>query len=127
MSLPRSFSLLTPLLWGAAIFFLLLAVRSVLQSRSSCKRWDMETIEWGRPRPSLLQRWRTKMGRIRFRLPGFAKQRMSEIAPKPTPSASAIAPADPLKKPTQPVLPLFDAPSGKPQEGFAWEETKGIE
>ncbi len=108
MSLPRSFSLLTPLLWGAAIFFLLLAVRSVLQSRSSCKRWDMETIEWGRPRPSLLQRWRTKMGRIRFRLPGFAKQRMSEIAP-------------------QPVLPLFDAPSGKPQEGFAWEETKGIE
>ncbi len=77
------------------MFLLLLAVRSVLQSRSLCKRWDMETIEWGRPRPSLLQRWRTKMGRIRFRLPGFAKQRMSEIAPKPTPSASAIAPADP--------------------------------
>ena len=109
------------------MFFLLLAVWSVLRSRFSHRWRDMEMIEWGGPQPSLSQRWRTKMGRIRFRLPGFAKQRMSEIAPKPTPSASAIAPADPLKKPTQPVLPLFDAPSGKPQEGFAWEETKGIE
>ena len=40
-------------------------------------------------------------------------------------------PADPLKKPTQPVLALFGlaigAPNGKHKEGFAWEETKGIE
>ena len=42
----RSFSLLTPLLWGAAMFLLLLAVRSVLQNRSSRKGRDVETIEW---------------------------------------------------------------------------------
>jgi hypothetical protein len=131
MPFPRSFSLLTLLLWGAAMFLLLLAVRSVLQSRSSCKRWDTETIEWGRPRPSLIQRWRIKMGRIRFRLPRFSQRQMPEIAPKPTPSAPANAPADPVKKPTQPGLPLFGsiigAPDTKPKEAFAWEETKGIE
>ncbi len=68
---PRSFSLLTPLLWVAAMFLLLLAVRSVLQNRSPRKGRHRETIEWGRPRPSLVQRWRIKMGRIRFRLPRF--------------------------------------------------------
>jgi hypothetical protein len=119
--------LLTPLLWGAAMFFFLLAWWSRLQSRSPDNRWDIEAIEWGEPRPSLLQRWRTKMRRIQFRLPGFAKQRMPDIAPKPTPSAPANAPADPLKKPTQPVLALFRPPNGEPKEGFAWEETKGIE
>jgi hypothetical protein len=119
--------LLTPLLWGAAMFFFLLAGWNMLQSRSPYKRWDMETIEWGQPPPSLLQRWRTKMGRIRFRLPGFAKQRMPEVAPKPTPPAPTTAAADPLKKRTQPVLVLFGTPNGKPKEGFAWEETKEIE
>ena len=121
--------LLTPLLWGAAMCFFLLAAWNMLQSRSPNKRWDRETIEWGEPPASLLQRWRTrtKMGRIRFRLPRFAKQRMPEIAPKPTQTAPATAPADPLKKPSQPVLALFGAPNGKPKEGFAWEETKGIE
>jgi len=58
-------------------------------------------------------------------------QGMPEIAPKPTPSALANAPADPLKNPTQPVLPLFGTrngePNGKPEERFIWEETKGIE
>ncbi len=128
----RGLSLLTPLLWVAAMFLLLLAVRSVLQNRSPRKGRDRETIEWGRPRPSLIQRWRVKMSRIRFRLPGFVKQpRMPEIAPKPTPSAPANAPADPLRKPTQPVLALFGstiyAPETKPKEAFAWEKTKGIE
>jgi hypothetical protein len=55
MPLPGIFSLLTPLLWVAAMFLLLLAVRSVLQNRSSRKGRDRETIEWGRPRPSLIQ------------------------------------------------------------------------
>ena len=125
--------LLTPLLWGAAMFFFLLAGWSMLQSRFSYEQCDRETIEWGRPPPRLLQRWRTrtKMGRIRFRLPRFAKQRMPEMAPKPTPPAPAAAPGDPLKKPTQPALALFGstigAPNGKPKEGFAWEDTKGIE
>lgn len=71
------------------------------------------------------------MGRIRFRLPRFSQRQMPEIAPKPTPLAPATAPADPLKKPTQPMLALFGAtigaPETKPKEAFAWEKTKGIE
>jgi hypothetical protein len=128
---PGSFSLLTPLLWVTALFLLLLAVRSVLQNRSSRKWSDRETTEWGRPRPGLIQRWRIKMGRIRFRLPRFPQRQMPEIAPKPAPSVPANAPADPPKKPTQPMLALFGstirAPETKPKEAFAWEKTKGIE
>ena len=136
MPFPGSFSLLTPLLWLAAMFLLLLAVRSMLQNRSSRKRRDRETIEWGRPRPSLIQRWRIKMDRIRFRLPRFSQRQMPESAPKPAPSVPANSPADPLKKPTQPMLALFGstvngstigAPETKPKEAFAWEKTKEIE
>jgi hypothetical protein len=131
MPFPGSFSLLTPLLWVAAMFLLLLAVRSVLQNRSSRKGQGRETIEWGPPRPNLIQRWRKKMGRIRFRLPRFSQRQMPEIAPKPAPSVPANAPADPLKKPTQPMLALFGptsgAPETKPKVAFAWEKTKGIE
>ncbi len=48
----------------------------------------------------------------------------------------ANAPADPLKKPSPPMLALFDstvnastigAPETNPKEAFAWEKTKGIE
>jgi len=128
---PRTFPLLTPLLWVAAMFLLLLAVRSVLQNRSSREGWDRETMEWGRPRPRLIQRWRIKMGSIRFRLPRFSQRQMPEIAPKPAPSVPANAPADPPKKPTQPMLALFGstiaAPETQPKEAFAWEKTKGIE
>ena len=131
MPFPRSFSLLTPLLWVAAMFLLLLAVRSVLQNRSPGKWRYRETIEWDGPRPSLIQRWRMKMGRIRFRLPRFSQRQMSEIAPKPAPSVPANAPADPPKKPTEPMLGLFGSTIGasetKPKEVFAWEKTKGIE
>ena len=136
MSFPGSFSLLTPLLWLAAMFLLLLAVRSMLLNRSSRKWRDRETIEWGRPRPSLIQRWRIKMDRIRFRLPRFSQRRMPEIAPEPMASLPENAPADPLKKPTQPILGLFGstvngstigAPETKSKESFAWEKTKGIE
>ena len=71
------------------------------------------------------------MGRIRFRLPRFSQRQMPEIAPEPAPSVPANAPADPLKKRTQPMLALFgptiDAPETKPKEAFAWEKTKGIE
>jgi len=71
------------------------------------------------------------MGRIRFRLPRFSQRQMPEIAPKPTPLAPATPPADPLKKPTQPMLALFGlpiaAPETKAKEAFAWEKTKGIE
>jgi hypothetical protein len=133
---PGIFSPLTPLLWVAAMLLLLLAVRSVLQNQSPRKGRDSETIEWGRSRPSLIQRWKTSMGGIRFRLPRFSQRQMREIAPKPAPSGPANAPADPLKKPTQPMLALFGstvngstigAPETKPKEAFAWEKTKGIE
>ena len=71
------------------------------------------------------------MDRIRFRLPRFSQQQMPEIAPKPAPSVPANPPADPLKKPTQPMLALFGstigAPEAKPKEAFAWEKTQGIE
>ena len=131
MPWPGNFSLSTTLLWVGAMFFLLLAVRSVLQSRSSSKRRDVESIEWGRPQPSLIQRWSKKIGRIRFRLPRFSQRQMPEIAPKPTPSVPPNAPADPLKEPTQPMLALFGltiaAPETKAKEAFAWEKTKGIE
>ena len=76
------------------------------------------------------------MARIQFRLPRFPQRLMPEIAPKPAPSAPAIAPANPLKKPTEPMLALFGsavngptigAPETKPKEAFAWEKTKEIE
>ena len=76
------------------------------------------------------------MGRIRFRLPRFSQRQMPEIAPKTALSVPANAPADPLKKPTQPMLALFGstingsmicAPETKPKQAFAWEKTKGIE
>jgi hypothetical protein len=128
---PRTFSLLTPLLWVAAILLLLLGVRSVLKNRSPRKGCDRETIEWGRPRPSLIQRWSMKMDRIRFGLPRFSRRQILEIAPKPAASVPANAPADPPKKPTPPMLALFgstsSAPETKPKEAFAWEKTKGIE
>ena len=76
------------------------------------------------------------MGRIRFRLPRFSHQQLPEIKPKPASSVPSNARADPLKKPTQPMLALFvstvngstiGAPETKPKEAFAWEKTKGIE
>ena len=76
------------------------------------------------------------MGRIRFRLPRFSQRQIPEIASKPAPSVSANALADPLKKPTQPMLGLFGStvtdsaiagPETKPKGVFAWEKTKGIE
>ena len=136
MPFPRIFSLLTQLLWVATMLFLLLAARSLFQSRSSSKRRDKETIGWGRPRPSLIQRWRIEMGRILFRLPRFSQRQMQEIALKPAPSVPVNARADPPKKPTQPMLALvvstisgstIVAPETKAKEAFAWEKTKGIE
>ena len=127
----RNFPLLTLLLCGGAILFFLLAGLSLLQSWLTNKRRDLEAIEWGPPRPSLIQRWRTKLCKIRLTLPRPSMQGMPEIAPRPTPSVPASAPADPLKKPTQPTLALFGstigAPETKPKEAFTWEKTKGIE
>jgi len=118
------------------MFLLLLAVRSVLQSWSSSNRRNLEMIEWGRPRPSLTQRWRITMGRIQFRLPRFLQRQMPEIAPTPAPSVPANDPADPRDQPTEPMLALFGstvnsstigAPETEPKEAFTWEKTKAIE
>jgi hypothetical protein len=113
--------------WGSRDVLFLLAGWSVLQNRTSNNRWDMEMIEWGEPPPSLIQRWWVKMGRVPFRLPEFWKQRRPEIALKPPPPETDTAPAELLKKPRQPVLPLFGAPNGRQKEGFAWDEHNGIE
>ena len=121
----RSFSLLTPLLWVAAMFLLLLAVRSVLQNRSPRKWRDRETIEWDGPQPNLLQRWRINMGRIRFRLPRFSQRQMPENAPKPAQSVPANAPAAALKKPTQPMLALFVSTVSGPTIGAPETQTQG--
>jgi hypothetical protein len=130
--------LLMPLFMGAAMFFFLLAGFSMLPSRPQYEPWEMERFDWGRPPASLLQRWRTRtkeVGKIGFRLQGLAKQRMPEIRLESTPPAPATVPADLLKKPTVPVLPLFGSttgstmvpPNGKTKEGFRSEETKAIE
>ncbi len=119
--------LLTPLLWGAAMFFSLLAGGGILRGLNAYDEWDLERIKWGEPPTSWPQRWRKKIGKMRFSLPEFWKQRRPEIALKPPPPEPATAPAEPLKTPRQPVLPLFGAPNGRQKEGFAWDEHNGIE
>jgi hypothetical protein len=118
---------LTPLLWGAALLFFLLAGRSVWQSWSARRQRDRERNEWGSPRPSLFQKLGMKIGRIRLRLSEFAKRRTQTIAQKPMLPAPSTASAEPLKKPIQPVLPLFEAPRGKAKEAFVWNKTKEID
>jgi hypothetical protein len=123
--------LLTPLLWGAAMFFFLLAMGSILRGLNAYDEWDLERIEWGEPPTSWPQRWRKKIGRTRFGLPGFARRKIPEIARKATPQTQASIHAESLKKPIQPVLPLFGstiaAADDRPKERFASKETKRIE
>ena len=123
--------LLTPLLWGAAMFFFLLAGGSILRSLNAYDQWDLERIEWGEPPTSWPQRWRKKIGRTRFGLPGFASRRTAGVAPKPASPSPVSAPAESLKKPIQPVLPLFGstivAADDRPKERFASKEAKRIE
>ena len=123
--------LLTLLLWGAAMFFFLLAMGSILRSLNAYDQWDLERIEWGEPPTSWPQRWRKKIGRTRFVLPGFARRKIPEIARKATPQTQASIHAESSKKPIQPVLPLFGstiaADDDRPKERFASKETKRIE
>lgn len=123
--------LLTPLLWGVAMFFFLLAMGSILRSLNAYDEWDLERIKWGEPPTSWPQRWRKKIGRTRFVLPGFARRKMPEIARKATPQTQASIHAESLKKPIQPVLPIFGstiaAADDRPKERFASKETKRIE
>jgi hypothetical protein len=123
--------LLTPLLWGAAMFFFLLAMGSILRSLNAYDQWDLERIEWGEPPTSWPQRWRKKIGRTRFVLPGFARRKIPVIARRATPQTQASIHAESLKKPIQPVLPLFGstiaAAEDRPKERFTSKETKRIE
>jgi hypothetical protein len=68
---------------------------------------------------------------MRFGLPGFARRKIPEIARKSTPETQASIHAESLKKPIQPVLPLFGstiaAADDKPKERFTSKETKRIE
>ncbi len=123
--------LLTLLLWGAAMFFFLLAWGSILRSLNAYDQWDLERIEWGEPPTSWPQRWRKKIGRTRFGLPGFASRRIPEIARKATPQTQASIHSESSKKPIQPVLPIFGstiaAAADRPKECFASKETNRIE
>ena len=123
--------LLTPLLWGAASFLFLLAMGSILRSLNAYDEWDLERIEWGERPTSWPQRWRKKIGRTRFGLPGFTSRRIPEIVRKATPQTQASIHAESLKKPIQPVLPIFgatiDDANDRPKERFALKETKRIE
>jgi len=123
--------LLTPLLWGAAMFFSLLAAGSVLRSLNAYDQWDLERIEWGEPPTNWPQRWRKKIGRTRFGLPGFARRKIPEIGRKATPQKQASIHSESSKKPIQPVLPFFGstiaAANDRPKERFASKETKRIE
>jgi len=123
--------LLTPLLWGAAMFLFLLAGGSILRSLNAYDQWDLERIEWGERPTSWPQRWSKKIGRTRFGLPGFARRKIPEIARKATPQTKASIHADSPKKPIQPVLPIFGstiaAAADRPKECFASKETNRIE
>ena len=123
--------LLTPLLWGAAMFFSLLAGGSILWGLNAYDEWDLERIKWGEPPTSWPQRWRKKIGRMRFSLPGFAMRKIPEIARKVTPQTQASIRAESLKKPIQPVLPFFGptiaAADDRPKERFVSKEAKRIE
>jgi hypothetical protein len=123
--------LLTPLLWGAAMFFSLLAGGNILRSLNAYDQWDLERIEWGEPPTSWPQRWSKKIGRTRFGLPEFASRKIPEIARKATPQTQASIQAESSKKPIQPVLPLFGstiaADDDRPKERFASKEAKRIE
>jgi hypothetical protein len=120
--------LLTPLLWGAAMFFSMLAGRSALQSWLEHRQEEFERTMWDAPPPRLLERWRAKMGRLRFRLPRFWKPRGVEIAPEPMQPGPAIAPDVPMKKPTLSVLAVFGgAPAAEPGKAFVWDESNGID
>jgi hypothetical protein len=123
--------LLTPLLWGAAMFFFLLAGGGVLRSLNAYDEWDLERIKWGERPTSWPQRWRKKIGGTRFGLPGFASRKIPEIAPKATPQTQASIHSESSKKWIQPVLPFFGstiaAADDRRKEQFASKETKRIE
>ena len=123
--------LLTPLLWGAAMFFFLLAGGSILRSLNAYDQWDLERIEWGEHPTSWPQRWRKKIGRTRFGLPGFASRNIPEIGRKATLQTQAGIHSESSKKPIPPVLPFFGstiaAADDRPKERFASKETKRIE
>jgi hypothetical protein len=123
--------LLTPQLWGAAMFFFLLALGSILRRLNAYDAWDLERIEWGEPPTSWPQRWRKRIGETRFSLSGFARRKIPEIAREATAQTQASIPADSPKKPNQPVLPIFgstiSAANDRPKERFASKETKRIE
>jgi hypothetical protein len=123
--------LLTPLLWGAAMFFSLLAGGSILRDLNAYDEGDLERIKWGERPTSWPQRWRKKIGRTRFGLPGFTSGRIPEIVRKATPQTQASIHSESSKKPIQPVLPFFGstiaANDDRPKERFASTETKRIE
>ena len=93
--------------------------------------WDLERIKWGERPTSWPQRWRKKIGRTRFGLPGFARRKIPEIVRKATPQTQDSIHSESSKKTFQPVLPFFGstiaAANDRPKERFTSTETKRIE
>jgi hypothetical protein len=123
--------LLTPLLWGAAMFLFLLAWGSILRSRNAYDQWDLERIKWGERPTSWPQRWRKKIGGTGFGLPGFASRKIPETARKATAQTQDSIHSESSKVSIQPVLPIFGstiaAANDRPKERFTSTETKRIE
>ena len=123
--------LLTPLLWGVAMLFFLLAGGNILRGLNAYDEEDLERVKWGERPTSWPQRWRKKIGRTRFVLLGFARRKIAGVAPKPASPSPVSAPADSLKKPIQSVLPIFGATipaaNDRPKERFASKAMKRIE
>jgi hypothetical protein len=123
--------LLTPLLWGAAMFFSLLAGGSVLRSLNAYDEWDLERIKWGERPTSWPQRWRKKIAGTRFGLPGFRRRKMPETARKATPQTQESIHSESSKVSIQSVLPFFGstiaAHADGPKERVASKATKRIE
>jgi hypothetical protein len=123
--------LLTLLLWGAAMFFSLLAGGSVLRSLNAYDELDLERIQWGERPTSWPRRWRKKIAGTRFGLPGFRSRKMPEIARKATPQTQDSTHCESSKRSIQTVLPFFGstiaAGNHRPKEQFASKETKRIE
>jgi len=122
--------LLIPLLIGTAMLCFLSAGSSLMLDRigrGRRRQWRAEPFDWRGPSPSLSERWRQKIARMRFRLPNHIAAKMPKIPPTATQPMPAALALEPPEKPTQPAVPLFDAPSSKRKDGFLWDETKGID
>lgn len=112
--------LLTPLLWSVATLFLFLAGEDFFRTHDVPMRGDMERIDWGKPSPSVIQRWMIAISEVRFRLPESAKPTARKGAKKAAAVAPAAARGEPPKEPSGTTLSLFGTTGKTGKDGFVW-------